>query len=263
MDASNQRISPFKVYCVLAENQGLVPFVNINISNTCDQEGVQSYDKKCTTLIADIIEPPIEYATKMPPDIPNCGFHGEMCDQKGTIVIVAAVLVAVAIAITIFLCAKKMRSGETASMPWAVSSSAIRFVDNDYKGSSDFQSMSIHSLQGAESNKKSTQIHNARMLGVIDQQTTIIDVYQLREKVLFDKNDMALLFTIKQSVHDNINAFIGVSMDMSNEFFVLWKHCVRGTLADIIFQNDDDERSVSLGKNFTGAFVRDIIKVCS
>ena len=42
---------------------------------------------------------------------------------------------------------------------------------------------------------------------------------------------------MKQAVHDNINSFVGVSIDRSSEFYVIWKHCLRGTLSDVIKNN--------------------------
>lgn len=50
-------------------------------------------------------------------------------------------------------------------------------------------------------------------------------------------------------------------MDMSHEFFLMWKHCVRGTLGDVILGNKEGDRTAMIGQNFTGAYVRDIIKV--
>ncbi|KAH7695255.1 Adenylate and Guanylate cyclase catalytic domain containing protein [Aphelenchoides avenae] len=66
---------------------------------------------------------------------------------------------------------------------------------------------------------------------------------------------------MKQAVHDNINPFIGVCIDRSNEFYVIWRHCFRGTLADLIFAKKQSEHGgPAFDRNFKGAFVRDIIK---
>ena len=134
LDANNQRLAPFRAYVVLAAQSGLNEFIKISITDSCSS-GVTTFEKRCSTLNAELTNPNIEYVKTLPPDIPSCGFKGELCDQKGTIIIVVAVMGAVSIAITIFLCARKMKSGESASMPWAVASSSVRFLDDLHKGS--------------------------------------------------------------------------------------------------------------------------------
>lgn len=71
---------------------------------------------------------------------------------------------------------------------------------------------------------------------------------------------------MKQFVHDNINSFIGVSIDRTHEHFFIWKHCFRGTLADHLFpeackDGSTQKRNLLSDDDFKGAFVRDIIKV--
>lgn len=145
LDGNNQRVGPFKASVILIEKNGTAAFVNITISGTCGQ-GVKTVDKKCTSLAGELINPNMDYVKTLPPDIPSCGFHGELCDQKGTIIIVVAVMGAVSIAITIFLCARKMKSGESASMPWAVASATVRFIDENFKGSTVSISLSKKGL---------------------------------------------------------------------------------------------------------------------
>lgn len=64
---------------------------------------------------------------------------------------------------------------------------------------------------------------------------------------------------MKQAVHDNINSFVGVSIDRSTDFYVIWKHCLRGTLSDVI-KNSGVGNNPKFDRDFKGAFVRDIIK---
>lgn len=76
---------------------------------------------------------------------------------------------------------------------------------------------------------------------------------------------------MKQLVHDNINQFVGICFDKRAEFFVIWNHCFRGTLADLMFfgtANDprkldqENQDGPAFDKNFKSAFVRDIVRVC-
>jgi serine/threonine protein kinase len=65
------------------------------------------------------------------------------------------------------------------------------------------------------------------------------------------------LFQTKQASHDNLNTFVGLTHNnIKNEFLLLWKLCTRGSLQDII-ANDD----LKLDMDFKASFINDIIKV--
>uniref|UniRef100_A0A7E4VUI4 guanylate cyclase n=1 Tax=Panagrellus redivivus TaxID=6233 RepID=A0A7E4VUI4_PANRE len=273
LDSYNQRIAPYSVYSIT--ESGLSRFLTVEYSDSCPI-GVQDVDGRCTSLVASFAEPNSAFVKELPPDTPSCGFNGELCDQKGTLVIVITVMSAVSLAVIIFLGARKIRSGETEQMPWAIFGNMIKFADDQFRGSSqDFQA-SVHSLQEGESggggkrgsistpaigsSKSDFRSHyHQRLIAMVEQVNVYIEAYQLREKIVFDKRDHQLLFHMKQAVHDNTNAFIGMSVDLSHETFIIWKHCNRGNLADIIFKPQKDTSSV-IQENVTGAFVRDIIK---
>jgi hypothetical protein len=40
----------------------------------------------------------------------------------------------------IFLCLRRVRSGENSQMPWAISAQTIKFIDMEYKGTSVWES---------------------------------------------------------------------------------------------------------------------------
>lgn len=57
--------------------------------------------------------------------------------------------------------------------------------------------MSIHSLQQhMESKAAMRDLLRSRQLATIDQGFVIIEPYQLREKLVFDKRDMQILFQV-------------------------------------------------------------------
>lgn len=174
-------------------------------------------------------------------------------------------------------------------MPWAILDHSITFVDMDFTGSSvsrtinhsilynfelHFQNISIHSIQKQlESQTNIRDLLKRRRLATIEQGFVIVETYKLKEKLSFDKRDMQLLFQMKQAVHDNINPFIGVCVNRTHELYVIWRHCFRGTLADLLFSSPknkngstntmyENRTSAVVDNNFKGAFVRDIIKVC-
>ncbi|VDM46680.1 unnamed protein product [Toxocara canis] len=151
-------------------------------------------------------------------------------------------------------------------MPWAIPNRLVKFVDLEAPTSL----MSIHSLQQhMESKAKIRDLLRSRQLATIEQGYVIVESFVLKERLVFDKADMLLLYQMKQAVHDNINPFIGISFDKMPQFIAIWKHCFRGTLADLIFGgvrgNDpnrklDSEDGPAFDQNFKSAFVRDIVR---
>ncbi|GMS88922.1 hypothetical protein PENTCL1PPCAC_11097, partial [Pristionchus entomophagus] len=61
------------------------------------------------------------------------------------------------------------------------------------------------------------------------------------------------LFKMKGAVHDNVNFFLGIAFNEKEELFLVWKFCNRGTLQDIIY-NDQ----IQMDTKFHGAFIKDI-----
>lgn len=61
---------------------------------------------------------------------------------------------------------------------------------------------------------------------------------------------------MKQIANDNLNTFLGMSFNEKNQLCILWKYCSRGSLQDIVHNED-----MHLDATFHGAFVRDILKV--
>uniref|UniRef100_A0A914GU92 guanylate cyclase n=1 Tax=Globodera rostochiensis TaxID=31243 RepID=A0A914GU92_GLORO len=299
MDNKFNRVAPFRVYLVQSNatatdqpRRGLVEFANISLSCSTGTKAANC----APTLSASIL-----FAFRLPPDVPICGFQGELCDQRGTIIVAVGVMVAICLAFIIFLCFRKVKRGETTQMPYYVPEQQIAFLDMDYGGSSN---ISIHSFQQHMARREKEQQMDefseeiyTRKIATIEQSFVIIESFRLREKLSFDKKDTQLLFQMKQAVHDNINAFIGLCVEKPTELWVIWRHCFRGTLADLLFINcpikrndpggaEDVRASVVsitsnhraqqqqqrgtgggylprrdiLDNNFKSAFVRDIIK---
>ncbi|VDM38611.1 unnamed protein product [Toxocara canis] len=61
--------------------------------------------------------------------------------------------------------------------------------------------------------------------------------------------------TLKLVEHDNLNKFYGICFNQQNEFLVLWVLCSRGSLEDILF-NDE----LKLGRSFQASFAKDTVK---
>uniref|UniRef100_A0A915Q3H3 Guanylate cyclase n=1 Tax=Setaria digitata TaxID=48799 RepID=A0A915Q3H3_9BILA len=130
--------------------------------------------------------------------------------------------------------------------------------------------MSVQSLQQqAESRLKLKDLLRSRQLATTDLGTVIAEPYTLKEGLFFDNSDVALLHQMKQLVHDNINQFVGICFDKQTEFYAIWNHCFRGTLADLMALNtnpngnlrvSENDSGLAFEENFKCAFVRDIIR---
>ncbi|GMT12010.1 hypothetical protein PFISCL1PPCAC_3307, partial [Pristionchus fissidentatus] len=78
--------------------------------------------------------------------------------------------------------------------------------------------------------------------------------YVQRRPIIFNRADKSMFQQMKAAVHDNINPFLGICFNEKEEMLLVWKFCNRGTLQDIIY-NDQ----IVFDNKFHGAFIRDII----
>uniref|UniRef100_A0A0N4ZS00 guanylate cyclase n=1 Tax=Parastrongyloides trichosuri TaxID=131310 RepID=A0A0N4ZS00_PARTI len=270
-DNSNQRVSPFTVEVIenSPRKKGLNSLISVNIDELCVYEGTNINDNKnCLALTGVITNMDASILEDLPQDMPSCGFDGELCDQTGTIIIIVAVIITVILVIVVFIFVRRMRNGESANMPWAIEPESLEILENDcqmYGSSGGIQSnLSIHSIhQQFESKVKLREMLRNWQLGNIDGTGyVLVEPYILKEKMVYDKQDMQVLFNLRQTIHDNLNPFIGICVDnKANEFCFLWQHAMRGNLASMLFnQQNKMIKDVETTKDFTRAFVRDILK---
>uniref|UniRef100_A0A0N5C6R2 guanylate cyclase n=1 Tax=Strongyloides papillosus TaxID=174720 RepID=A0A0N5C6R2_STREA len=270
-DNSNQRVSPYKIYSIEYSTtlKGYNNFMNVTINDNCISDTTDScYKDNCLALKASIIDVNARILEDLPQDMPSCGFDGELCDQTGTIIIIVAVILTVLLVTLLFVFVRRMRTGETANMPWAIEADDLEVLDDDCHiigSSGGIQSnLSMHSMhQQFESKVKMREILRNCYVGHIKGTgNVLVEPFQLTEKMAYDKQDMQLLFTLRQTIHDNINPFVGICIDNKNsEISFVWQYAMRGNLSSMLFnQQNKIIRDVDIGKDFTGAFVRDILK---
>ncbi|VDP01281.1 unnamed protein product [Heligmosomoides polygyrus] len=168
----------------------------------------------------------------LPKDEPPCGYRNERCDY--TMVIVAGALMIL------------LENRSLARMPWRIYRDDFRVVNED-----EVRSMlSIGSTTTKLSNASSFVKHHA-VLGTNTHAS--FHVYPQRRPIVFNRSDMQLLTQMKQSIHDNLNPFLGMSFNEKEEMVLMWKFCSRGSIQDIIYNKE-----MVLDSKFHGAFVRDI-----
>ncbi|KAK6043260.1 ligand-binding protein, receptor family [Cooperia oncophora] len=182
----------------------------------------------------------------MPKEEPACGFRNERCDY--TMIIIAGVILTVllcSVVITLIMI-RVCENRSLARMPWRIYRDDFRVINED-----EVKSMlSIGSTSTKLSNSTSFAKHHA-VLGTNTHAS--FHVYPQRRPITFNRVDMQLLTLMKQSIHDNLNPFLGMSFNEKEEMVLLWKFCSRGTVQDIIYNKE-----MVLDAKFHGAFIRDI-----
>ncbi|PAV77865.1 hypothetical protein WR25_19991 [Diploscapter pachys] len=222
LNNNTQRIAEFSVAIInasLPEVQYFKKLGNLNLSPSCKDGST------CLTFQLDKSSyQPIE-------QMPVCGFHGEHCDQMTTVMIIAILVAVALVAATLFYVCRKMRSAETAAMPWAIAYDKIKFIHLDNSAIGSSQNISIQSLQRHIDDTKvklESDDSGTRELASLDQNIVYAEKYHLRERLTFDKTEWNILFEMKQSQHDNINTFFGLCFEKSNDIlFTIWSQCFR------------------------------------
>ncbi|KAK6752778.1 hypothetical protein RB195_003903 [Necator americanus] len=133
------------------------------------------------------------------------------------------------------------------SMPWRIFRDDMQLVDEEQAKSM----LSLNSQKTKLSSSNAIALKHHAIIGVNTHAT--YHMYEQRRPIKFARADLILLMRIKQAVHDNLNPFLGMAFNEKAEMLLFWKFCSRGTLQDIIY-NDN----FVLDEKFHGAFLRDI-----
>ncbi|PIO61031.1 hypothetical protein TELCIR_17458 [Teladorsagia circumcincta] len=132
-------------------------------------------------------------------------------------------------------------------MSWRIFRDDMQIVDEEQVKSM----LSLGSQRTKLSNTNITALQHHAIIGVNTHAT--YHMYEQRRPIKFNRSDLTLLAKMKQAVHDNLNPFLGIAFNEKSEMLLLWKFCSRGTLQDVIY-NDQ----FVLDEKFHAAFVKDI-----
>uniref|UniRef100_A0A7I4Y1F3 guanylate cyclase n=1 Tax=Haemonchus contortus TaxID=6289 RepID=A0A7I4Y1F3_HAECO len=224
------------------------PFANMapSLITNCDglETGTGCFEINVTE-VSSSFWPSID--GNLPTDEPVCGFRGEKCDY--TLIIVAA-SATLCFLLTIAGAWALRRYCETKAlnlMSWRIFRDDMQIVDEEQVKSM----LSLNSQRTKLSNANMSLLQHHAIIGVNTHAT--YHMYEQRRPIKFNRADLTLLTKMKQAVHDNLNPFLGIAFNEKSELLILWKFCSRGTLQDVIY----NEQFV-LDDKFHGAFVKDI-----
>ncbi|KAK0403004.1 hypothetical protein QR680_016664 [Steinernema hermaphroditum] len=258
LDSNTQRLSPFAVYYVEPKIARPVPFVTIRVETFDAHTG-----EELVNLGSVGVNSNVSLMADIPPDMPTCGFNNELCDQSGTIIVIASVMAFVVASIIMFIIFRKIKTGEAKNMPWALPASSIR-NQCDRNGSS---MLSMGSVQNKGFSQSANDAVRFRELVMADVVPAVCEVYGTKDRIVFDKTDMMLLYQMKQIVHENLNVFIGlVTGKVPEPLKVVWSCGYRGTIENLLLSKKTQEAEsgggaiMPMDDSIKGAFVRDILK---
>ncbi|KAE9415626.1 hypothetical protein Angca_007637, partial [Angiostrongylus cantonensis] len=192
---------------------------------------------------------------QLPKAVPSCGFTGSDCDYTVYIILLGVTAFLLTASPLSYFAYLKHKEQLLYDMTWRIPRDSIRFMDSKQSEHSlASRSQSSGSFSGSIGSKPMVSARQAMSNGV----RIVFIRFQQTRNVTFPKAELKLLKEagLKLTENENLNKFYGIAFNQQNEFVVMWLFCSRGSLEDILF-NDE----LKLGRNFQVSFAKDIVKV--
>ncbi|KAL6737167.1 hypothetical protein Aduo_010834 [Ancylostoma duodenale] len=248
LDDLAERIPFYSAFFVDKNKNQVTRFADMipEMISRCDsvKTGSRCFQIKVTELLSSFW-PAIDGEESMSKSI--CGSRGEKCNYKLIITSALAVICFLFAVLGAWATRRYCETRALNSMPWRIFRDDMQIIDEEQAKSM----LSLTSQRTKLSSNNATSLKNHAVIGVNTHAT--YHMYEQRRTIKFNRADLTLLTRMKQVVHDNLNPFLGMAFNEKNEVLLIWKFCSRGTLQDIIY-NDQ----FILDETFHGAFIRDI-----
>nr|CAD2203968.1 unnamed protein product [Meloidogyne enterolobii] len=195
----------------------------------------------------------------MPQDMPKCGFDGGLCDYT-SVYMVVGILIFLGVIIPLgYLLYVKEKERMLYDMTWRIPREQVRLLEERTRksGSTSAHSKTLShdssSLQGSIGSRANSRLSAKQ--AVANGVKCSYKRYAQTRSVTFNKHDLARLKELKVMENENLNKFYGISFNQQNEFIVLWLLCQRGSLEDVLFNEE-----LKISRNFQVSFVKDVVK---
>ncbi|EYC24028.1 hypothetical protein Y032_0014g2276 [Ancylostoma ceylanicum] len=191
---------------------------------------------------------------QLPKAVPPCGYTGSLCDYTTYFILLGITAFLVTIAPLSYFVYIKQKERLLYDMTWRIPRDSVRLMDSNKSRSEHSlasKSQSSGSFSGSLGSKQLISAKQATSNGV----RLAIKRFQQMRNITFPKSELKLLKELKLTENENLNKFYGICFNQQNEFIVLWLFCTRGSLEDILFNEE-----LKLGRNFQVAFAKDVVK---
>lgn len=143
-------------------------------------------------------------------------------------------------------------------MTWRIQRENVRLLVNSVSSKSETSlgasSVGSGSIGGSYGSKANSRLSAKQALA--NGVRCSYKIYQQTRNINFPKSDLARLKELKLAENENLNKFYGICFNQQNEFVVLWILCQRGSLEDVLFNEE-----LKISRNFQVSFVKDVVKV--
>nr|CAD2188039.1 unnamed protein product [Meloidogyne enterolobii] len=195
----------------------------------------------------------------MPQDMPKCGFDGGLCDYT-SVYMVVGILIFLGVIIPLgYLLYVKEKERMLYDMTWRIPREQVRYWKNVQESLALPQPTAKLCLTTVPPFKEAIGSRaNSRLSAkqaVANGVKCSYKRYAQTRSVTFNKHDLARLKELKVMENENLNKFYGISFNQQNEFIVLWLLCQRGSLEDVLFNEE-----LKISRNFQVSFVKDVVK---
>ncbi|VDM96807.1 unnamed protein product [Thelazia callipaeda] len=188
--------------------------------------------------------------SELPLDIPPCGYDGSLCDNTVYILIGIVSLATVTIFAVGYLLYVKEQERRLHDMTWRIPRDSVRMLDlATARSRKSLDGISLCSMESKINSKLS--VKQAICNGV---KLSVRRFAQTRN-ITFMKSELQILKQLKMVENENLNKFYGICFNQKNELLILWVLVTRGSLEDVIFNED-----MKLGRNFQVSFAKDVVK---
>uniref|UniRef100_A0A915PQ63 Guanylate cyclase n=1 Tax=Setaria digitata TaxID=48799 RepID=A0A915PQ63_9BILA len=188
---------------------------------------------------------------KLPLDKPLCGYDGNLCDHTRYILTSVTAIIMAITACIIYFIYHRLKEKRLYDMKWRIARESVRILELAIERSCKSLEANESTVSVDSKGSRKLSVGQAICNGV----KLAVHRYNQMRSITFPKSELQILKQLKMLENENLNKFYGICFNQQNELLVLWTFVTRGSLKDIIF-NDE----MKLNRNFLVSFAKDVIK---